>query len=744
MAVTLSLFAGAGAQFFDNNGVILTGGKIYTYVAGTTTPIATYTANSGSSFHTNPIILDSAGRVPSGGEIWLQVSSSYKFVVKTSTDVLIATYDNIPSSAQPPAANDADSIMYEQGYTVTAGSFVSGKIYRIATVGTTNFTLIGAVNNTVGTHFIATGAGTGTGTAELSQTVETRLQTTVYVTDFGAFKDGTNATVTTAAINAAIAYAKASTNVHCISFPTGNYAVNAPIEIKGGFGDGLTVKGNKSTVTGSHNGPVFDLNGTLPAPAPEYRLNVLIQDFTVVGSGVANTGSRCIQIVNGANVQVNNCLLRNAYKGLYGFGALICNFIQLNIRDNETGVEFLDTPSFSPNDIHFVNCQIIVNTVAVRVTNFDYGSWNFYGCEIEGNNYPGGTPLDGVRVCEFFNAGEVNFIGCHFEANFGQYNLFYDSPNGRHLNIIGCKMIPGDSAGSIIYMGYGELFVTGTHAAQNVGGNIVLTANTSNALIIGDTSGTITGVLTKLIRIRNGQLNVANAAVGTSSAGVSSKGDLGVAYAVEGNVQFNNSSGTRLGLTNATGISLDAAAPYSISTGTGSVTVTRVAGVGFGPGADNTQSLGEASFRWSQVFAGNGVINTSDERAKQQIEQIPQVWLDAWGEVDYMRFKFNDAVDQKGSGARWHIGLIAQRVKEAFEARGINPFTIGLLCFDQWDDIEVEKQVEDENGNFVFDEETGEPVMQKHMVKVAGDQYGIRYEQALALECAYLRNKLKG
>jgi hypothetical protein len=197
-------------------------------------------------------------------------------------------------------------------------------------------------------------------------------------------------------------------------------------------------------------------------------------------------------------------------------------------------------------------------------------------------------------------------------------------------------------------------------------------------------------------------------------------------------------------LTNATDIALDAAAAYTISTGTGSVTVTRAAGVGFGPGADNTQSLGEASFRWSQVYAGNGTINTSDERAKQQIEAIPQAWLDAWGDVDYMRFKFNDAVEQKGGSARWHIGLIAQRVKEAFEGRGIDPFSIGLLCFDQWDDIEIEKQVEDKNGNFVFDEETGEPVMQKHMVKAAGNQYGIRYEQALALECAYLRNKLKG
>lgn len=96
-SVNLSAFGGVGWQFFDNNGVILTGGKIYTYAAGTTTPQATYTSNSGTVAHTNPIILDASGRVPSG-EIWLLESSVYKFVLKTSTDVLIATYDNVSSA----------------------------------------------------------------------------------------------------------------------------------------------------------------------------------------------------------------------------------------------------------------------------------------------------------------------------------------------------------------------------------------------------------------------------------------------------------------------------------------------------------------------------------------------------------------------------------------------------------------------------------------------------------------------
>jgi hypothetical protein len=94
MAVNLSPIAGAGWQFFDNNGVILSGGKLYTYVAGTTTPEATYTSSSGVTAHTNPIILNSAGRVP-GNEVWLTNGEAYKFVLKTSVDVLLWTANNV-------------------------------------------------------------------------------------------------------------------------------------------------------------------------------------------------------------------------------------------------------------------------------------------------------------------------------------------------------------------------------------------------------------------------------------------------------------------------------------------------------------------------------------------------------------------------------------------------------------------------------------------------------------------------
>jgi hypothetical protein len=69
--------------------------------------------------------------------------------------------DYISSIAQPGVTLEGlDSL-----YNITAGSFVNGKQYTITSLGTTNFTLIGAVENKVGVRFTATGVGSGTGTA---------------------------------------------------------------------------------------------------------------------------------------------------------------------------------------------------------------------------------------------------------------------------------------------------------------------------------------------------------------------------------------------------------------------------------------------------------------------------------------------------------------------------------------------------------------------------------------------------
>jgi len=103
MAVNLSPI-GNGFQFFDNNGAPLNAGKIYTYQAGSSTPLATYTSSSGLTANANPIILGTSGRPPN--DIWLLEGYFYKFILKDSADVTIQTYDNLYGiiGATPPAA----------------------------------------------------------------------------------------------------------------------------------------------------------------------------------------------------------------------------------------------------------------------------------------------------------------------------------------------------------------------------------------------------------------------------------------------------------------------------------------------------------------------------------------------------------------------------------------------------------------------------------------------------------------
>jgi hypothetical protein len=186
MAVNLSPVGGAAAQFFTNTGAVLTGGKLYTYLAGTTTPATTYTTSAGNVARTNPIILDAAGRVPGSGEIWLTVGLTYKFVLKDSNDVLIGTYDNIPSGS----ITDSSLVLY-------------------------------------------TPAGTGA----VTTTVQTKLRENVSVKDFGAVGDGV--TNDTAAWNLAIAYCTA--NSLCLYAPSvgSYYNIASNITISCAFSAGL-------------------------------------------------------------------------------------------------------------------------------------------------------------------------------------------------------------------------------------------------------------------------------------------------------------------------------------------------------------------------------------------------------------------------------------------------------------------------------------------------------------------------
>lgn len=142
------------------------------------------------------------------------------------------------------------------------------------------------------------------------------------------------------------------------------------------------------------------------------------------------------------------------------------------------------------------------------------------------------------------------------------------------------------------------------------------------------------------------------------------------------------------------------------------------------PGGDNTQNLGKADKRFATIFAGTGTIDTSDEREKTDIGDIPDAWLDAWEGVRYQRYKMVQPpvvaeIDPRTGEqlpppppkeGRWHIGLIAQQVHAAFAAHGIDAFSIGLCCRDDIGDR---------------------------------DRWGLRYSQVAAIEAAFMRRLME-
>lgn len=266
MAVNLSPVGGVAAQFFDNDGNVLSGGLIYTYVAGTSTPTTTYTTAAGNIPHSNPIVLDSGGRVPTG-EIWLTDGVLYKFVLKDSGDALIATYDNI-------SGINSNAVAYtnqQEIITATAGQTVFDLTITYAPGTNSLSVFVDGVNqygpgaqyayietdgNTVtfnsGLHVGAEVKFTstqqqGAGATDASQVtydppftgsavtnVELKLAQTVSVKDFGAAGNGT--TDDTTALQSAL-----NSGADAIYVPEGTYLVSTQLAIPSNvmlYGDG--------------------------------------------------------------------------------------------------------------------------------------------------------------------------------------------------------------------------------------------------------------------------------------------------------------------------------------------------------------------------------------------------------------------------------------------------------------------------------------------------------------------------
>ena len=113
-----------------------------------------------------------------------------------------------------------------------------------------------------------------------------------------------------------------------------------------------------------------------------------------------------------------------------------------------------------------------------------------------------------------------------------------------------------------------------------------------------------------------------------------------------------------------------------------------------GTATDNTRDLGQSNYRWDDVYATNGTIQTSDQNEKQDIASATAKELNVAKKLSalFKTFKWKDKVTEKGDKARTHTGIIAQEVQSAFSAEGLDASNYGLFTSDTWTDDDGKEQ----------------------------------------------------
>jgi len=888
MAVNLSFIGGAGWQFFDDNGVILSGGKIYTYAAGTTTPLATYTSRTGLTANTNPIVLDAYGRTPE--QVWSTEGLLYKYVVAKSNDVVLRTWDNIGGSVV--ASNLAADL------AASSGSSLVGYLPE--------------------------------GTGAVATTVQAKLRESVSVKDFGAVGDGvTDDTV------ALIAAAAALQNGQTLDFVGGTYLISyqgaAYSSVYGNVvmefnalsdatfnGNGATIKIVNHNITTYGGLRFMNFIGCKRVAVTGFNFDMTFVGTNTSGSFYPFCGAITVLDTDSATPSFSTLNSDFIFYDLkfklfhpYGNWATTSNPYGGDPNNGYKLFSIFTSGPYTPTEYDNQCRNIAVRNCTFLKGHNGYGIWfwAWNNCEVTGcvaeawvskHSNSSGTYVGGgvsmIRHIPFYTEGIV-IKGNHFRSmptpervsGFEGLSVFYIHANNigssnwaKGLSVVSSNNIilgtGGISGGSgedsaVFFNGFGQLIIsnnnidghdgqdpavgTGVYALElplgsagqdfgvaeititgnafgpwNFGGiyltngsgvsaarrrckSLVVTNNSFNSgdyflRMTGFSPQTYEGVQSAVIAgnliqslnagkfpppsINNYGIFLA-ASEATDSIIVSNNVIRDKTFGIQASPTYTNASAQirRFGnqFTNITtpfpiqnfafdlsqNVVVQAISssstypPYVKCTNTESTpaevsffqqaTISYIFATNrldtwtdnahqtttdsnvFRPGADNTKTLGDASFRWSVVYAGTGTINTSDERIKEQTQDINNAVLRAWGKVGYVQYKFKDAVEAKGNNARWHFGLIAQRVKEAFESEGLDAFNYGILCYDQWEDqyedvlVEVEVQNSDGSISKVL-QGNGE----KQIAVPAGDRYGIRYEEALALECAYLRSKL--
>ena len=204
----------------------------------------------------------------------------------------------------------------------------------------------------------------------------------------------------------------------------------------------------------------------------------------------------------------------------------------------------------------------------------------------------------------------------------------------------------------------------------------------SGNLIVGETSTSAVGNGTGAYIASNGQLYASS----TSSHFFNRKNS-------NGNILTFRKDGSTVGgiSYNGSGIGIYSSSVYTGLGGTATTPYYWSYNLAFYPSVDNSRDLGTVGNRFDDVYATNGTIQTSDRNEKQDIEVLSEaeqrVAVACKGLL--RKFRWKDAVAEKGDEARTHFGIIAQDLQAAFAAEGLDAGDYAMFISSTWTDEET-------------------------------------------------------
>lgn len=399
---TATLSPSPKLQFFDANGNPLVGGKLYSYAAGTTTPLATYADYNGSTTNTNPVILDSRGEA----DVWLS-SSYYKLKLTDSNNVEIWTVDHIG------------------GFATMADVTAAINALTASLAASSGSSMIGFIQ-----------AGTGA----VATTAQAKMRETISVKDFGAVGDDTHDDTTN--IQAAINYANSIGGD--VYFPAGIYKITNGLTINNSGDTSDTFKasmyGDSSASARIHGAAgSYDMLTITGGTGAGVESHQVIRGLFFVKEDYVGS---CISGDNIAFLSLEDVSCFNANYSFYATDVLSSVFYNCVFRQATIGMRAEYTNFSYPNALTMVGC-VIGNCLDAGVWITGGTTFNMFGGSVESNGIGGSSATKfGVLLNNSGVQGSIsgNFSGVYFENNVGTADIWLaNSAQPAAASISGCS-----------------------------------------------------------------------------------------------------------------------------------------------------------------------------------------------------------------------------------------------------------------------------------------------------------------